>query len=73
MSNAIQRSTKRGKKTTLSWAIKKAFAKEVDLKWFLKGMVIIVMITNSHWILCGWGSSKFPVDFFMKLGQNPMK
>lgn len=47
MSDAIQRRTKRGK-IALSWAIKKGFTKEVDLTWSLKGMMIIIMITNTY-------------------------
>lgn len=47
MSGAIQSCTKRGK-IALSWAIKKGFTKEVDLTWSLKGMMIIIMITNIY-------------------------
>lgn len=38
---------KKRKKITLSWAIRKGVPKEVDLKWALKGMIII-MITSIY-------------------------
>lgn len=42
------REAQKGEKTTMSWAIYKDFTKEVDLKWSLKGMMIMIVIANVY-------------------------